>query len=289
MPRFLITGGNIGDPLAEMLAARGAQIRVMVRAVKPNERWRALGIEQAAADLTDVSSVERALEGVDGFFSVTPFVENLAVLGRNVVEAARRAGVRRIVRASALGAGPDGITMARWHWEVERAVEDSGIPFTILQPNTFMQSYFSHAPSIAASNTFYLPQGSASVSLVDVRDIAAVAAACLTEDGHEGKHYIVTGAKALSNDEIADELSSLLGRTITYTDVPPERMRRSLEGAGVPGWMTAALLELFALCKAGYAAGIFPTVASVAHRAPIPFERFLWDHAAAFGAEGVKG
>jgi uncharacterized protein YbjT (DUF2867 family) len=135
----------------------------------------------------------------------------------------KRAGVRRIVRASALGAGPDGITMARWHWEVERAVEDSGIPFTILQPNTFMQSYFSHAPSIAASNTFHLPQGSASVSLVDVRDIAAVAAACLTEDGHEGKRYIVTGAKALSNDEIADELSSLLGRTITYTDVPPER------------------------------------------------------------------
>jgi uncharacterized protein YbjT (DUF2867 family) len=282
MIKALITGGNIGDRVAEMLADRGVAVRVLVRAVKPDQRWSGLGIEQIAADIASVPSIERALEGVDTFFSVTPFVENLAELGRNAVEAARRAGVRRIVRSSVLGAGPDAITMGRWHWEVERAVEGCGIPFTILQPNTFMQSYLTHAESIAASNTFYLPQGTGSVSVVDVRDIAAVAAACLTEKGHEGRRYVITGAEALSNHEIADKLSLLLGRRITYTDVTPAQMRQSMDVAGVPGWMTSALLELFAISKAGQAAGISPVVESVVHRRPIRFDQFLGDHASSF-------
>jgi uncharacterized protein YbjT (DUF2867 family) len=282
MPRILVTDGNIGAHVAEMLAARGDTVRVMTRKVTPNTRRKALGIEQVAADMGDPASLASAFANVDKFFSVTPFVENLVELGRNVMTAAKQAGVQYIVRSSVAGASAGGITVGRWHWAVEQEVEASGIPFTILQPNTFMQSYLMHARSIATDNTFYLPQGDGRVSLVDVRDIAAVAVACLTESGHAGKRYVLTGSEALSNTEVAAKFSALLGRTISYTDVTPAAMQQSLAGSGTPAWMIDALLELFDICKAGMAGGIAPTVAQIVHRSPFSFDRFLADHAAAF-------
>lgn len=282
MSNVLVTNGNIGAHVAEMLAERGESVRVMVRNVSPNPHWSKLGIEQIAADPGTPSTLVPAFAGIDKFFSVTPFVENLVELGRNAVTAAKQAGVQYIVRSSVVGASPDGIAVGRWHWAVEEAVEASGIPFTILRPNTFMQSYLMHAQSIADANAFYLPQGSGRVSVVDARDIAAVAVACLTEPGHAGKRYTVTGPEALSNDAIADKFSTLLGRKITYGDVTPEQMQQSLAGIGVPAWMSDALLELFAVCKAGLAADISPAVERIGGLQPASFDRFLRDHAAAF-------
>lgn len=288
MSRILVTNGNIGAHVAEMLADRGESVRMMVRSIEPNRRWDELGIEQFAADLGNRDSLTPAFADVDRFFCVTPFVESLAELGRNAVAAAQQAGVRHIVRSSVAGASPTGITVARWHWDVEREVEASGIPFTILQPSTFMQSCLGNAPSIATDNAFYLPQGDGRVSMVDTRDIAAVAVACLVEPGHAGKRYVVTGAEALSNFDVADRLSVLLGRKITYVDVTPDQMRQSLADAGVPAWMSEALLELFAICKQDFAADVSPTVACICRRPPISFEQFLRDHAAAFNQVAPK-
>lgn len=282
MSRILVTNGNIGSQVAELLAERGESVRVMVKDSAPNPRWSELGIEQVAADMGDPASMAPAFAGIDKFFSVTPFVENLVELGRNAVRTARQAGVQYIVRSSAYGAGLTDVTLCRWHGAVEQTVEDSGIPFTILRPNTFMQSYLPHARSIATDNTFYLPQGDGRVSLVDVRDIAAVAVACLTESGHAGKRYAVTGPEALSNAEVADKFSTLLGRKITCTDVTPEQMRQSLANAGVPAWMSDALLELFAICQAGLASEVASTVAQVARKRPTAFEEFLHDYTASF-------
>jgi uncharacterized protein YbjT (DUF2867 family) len=282
MPRVLVTGGNIGNHVAEELAGRGIPVRVLARDAKPNRRWKELGVEQAAADFADPHSLGPAFEDVDRFFSVTPFVENLVEMGINAVNAARRAGVRRIVRSSALGASEDGITMGRWHRAVEVAVIDSGIPYTILQPNTFMQSYLTHAETIRNSDRFYLPQGEGRVSLVDARDIAAVAAACLTEGGHEGKTYAITGPEALSNSEIATRLSQALGRAISYCDISPEQASEAMLQSGVPGWMTRALLELFAISKAGYVQEISPAVEQTLRRKPISFDSFLEENGRLF-------
>src|SRR5262249_36610112 len=153
-------------------------------------------------------------------------------------------------RSSAMGAGENAaIRLGRWHGQVETALVRSGIPHTILQPNTFMQTYFTHASSIKSQSAFYLPQGNGKVSLVDTRDIAAVAVEALTESGHEGRKYAITGGEALSNYEIAEKLSRALGRKISYVDVTEEQAEDSMRASGVPQWMVRALLELFAISK----------------------------------------
>ena len=123
MQKVLVTGGNIGNHVAEMLACQGTPVRVLVRSVTPDRRWDDLGIEQVAADAGDPASLAPAFNGVEGFFSVSPLVENLVQLGTNTIEAAKNAGVRYIVRSSAMGAAEKVITMGRLHREVEKAVE----------------------------------------------------------------------------------------------------------------------------------------------------------------------
>ena len=279
MKPVLVTSGNIGNCVAEDLAAKGVSVRVLARKVSPNPRWQAAGIDQVAGDFSDPDSLAPAFRGVEKFFCVTPFVENLVQLGINSIEAAKRAGVEYVVRSSAIGAREDAaITLGRWHGQVETGLERSGIPHTILQPNTFMQSYFMHLSSINTQNAFYLPQGDGKVSLVDTRDIAAVAEATLTESGHEGKRYVITGGEALSNCEIARKLSEALNRNIHYIDVTEEAAGASMRGSGMPAWMVNTLLELFRISKAGYLATPFPSVEQILKREPISFDTFLRDH-----------
>lgn len=268
MPKVLVTGGNIGNYVALGLAKKGVSVRVLQRRVSPNGKWGILGIEQVAGDFRDVGSLAAAFDGVDRFFSVSPMVENLAELGTNAVTAAKQAGVDYIVRSSAMGASEDAITIGRLHREVEKVVEASGIPYTILQPNTFMQSYLTSADAIKNTGAFYMPQGDGQVSLVDVRDIAAVAVACLSEGGHQWKKYAITGGEALSNRQIAARLTNALGTKITYVDVTPEQAKRSMEASGMSPWLIQCLLELFAVSKAGYVAEISPVVKEVLKRDP---------------------
>ena len=286
MKKVLVTDGNIGSHVAEGLARSGVSVRVLVRSVRPNSKWNELGIEQTAGDMTSIDTLTPAFDGVDSFFSVTPYVENLAQLGINAIEAARRADVGYIVRSSLMHGNDESITLRRWHSEVERAVEESGIPYTILQPNTFMQSFLMNAETIKSANAFFMPQGEGKVSAVDVRDIAAVATACLTESGHEGKKYTITGGEALSNGELAEKLSNVLGRKITYYDVTPEQARDSMTKAALPGWMVQTLLELFAVSKAGDVAEVSPAIEQILHRKPITFDQFLAENAQAFRPAG---
>jgi uncharacterized protein YbjT (DUF2867 family) len=285
MPKTLVTGGNIGNYVAEGLAKKHFPVRVLVRRVKSNPHWENLGIEQVSGDFGDVPSLAPAFDGVDRFFSLSPMVENLAELGTNAVTAAKQAGVDYIVRSSAMGASENAITIGRLHREVEKAIEGSGIPYTILQPNTFMQSYLVNADTIKSTSAFYMPQGDGKVSLVDVRDIAAIAVACLTEAGHQGKKYVITGEEALSNVHIAEKLTHALAKKTTYVDVTPEQAKEAMAKSGVSPWMIQCLLELFAISKAGYVAEVSPVVKQVLKRDPISFDQFLEENDAAFRAD----
>lgn len=283
MQKVLVTGGNIGNHVAETLAYQGTPVRVLVRRVTPDRRWDDLGIEQVAADAGNPASLVGAFEGVERFFSVSPLVENLAQLGTNTIEAAKNAGVRYIVRSSAMGAGEKAITMGRLHREVEKAVESSGIPYSVLQPNTFMQSYGMNAETIKKDHAFYLPVGDGKVSVIDVQDIATVAVACLTEPGHEGKKYILTGPEALSNNHVAEKLTTYLGQSITYFDVSPAQAEETMKRAGMSTWMVQVLLELFQICKDGYANQVSPAVGEILKRKATSFEEFLVNNPGVFG------
>jgi uncharacterized protein YbjT (DUF2867 family) len=226
-----------------------------------------------------------ALKGGEAFFSLTPLVENLVAAGTGAICAAREAGIRKIVRMSAQSANPDAvIQLGRWHFAVEKAVEESGIPFTILRPANFMQNYltFGTPETIKGQSAFYAPMGDAKISVIDTRDISAVAARVLVEPGHDGKRYDLTGGESLSNHEIAEIISKALGRKITYVNIPPAKAAEAMAGSGMPAWLVTMLTELNAFGAAGKLAAVKPDTGFILKRKPITFSQFVQDHLATF-------
>jgi uncharacterized protein YbjT (DUF2867 family) len=282
---IVVTGatGNIGKPIVENLIERGYAPRVIVRKLEANSAWNSAGVVQKVADLSDAESLAQAFEGAERVFSLSPFVENLVELGTATVEAAKRAGVKRIVRSSAQGADVNApIAMGRWHGAVEKIIEDSGLEWTFVQPASFFQNYLGFADTIKNQNAFYAPLGSGKISLVDVRDIAAVSVAALTEDHHAGKKYAVTGGESLSNNDIAEIFSGVLGRAIKYVDAPEEQARKQMLDSKMPAWMVDAVMELNRIGKAGYLAETRSTVEEVTGRKPRTFREFAVENKSAF-------
>jgi uncharacterized protein YbjT (DUF2867 family) len=286
--KIMVNSGNVGTPVALELARQGVEVTLAVRTPKPNPELEALGIGQAPFDINSVESMTNALEGHEGFFSLTPLVENIVEAGIKAVAAAKKAGIRKIVRSSAQGAGPDAkIKLGRLHYAIEEAVEGSGIPFTILRPGNFMQNYltFGTPETIKAQNVFYSALGDAKEAPIDTRDISAVAVRALTEPGHEGRRYELTGGEALSNGEIAEIFSKALGRRITHVAIPLEKAKEAMAGSGMPPWLVELIAELNEIGSAGYLAEVKPDAGKVLKRAPITFPQFVEDNLSVFASQ----
>lgn len=282
---IVVTGatGNIGKPIVEGLIKKGCAPRVVVRKREVNETWDKAGVVQVEANLSDADALAAAFDGAEKVFSITPFVENLVEVGAATVEAAKRAGVRHIVRSSAQGADVNSpIALGRWHGAVEKLIEESGLEWTFVQPASFFQNYLGYADTIKNQNAFYAPLGDGKVSLVDVRDIAAVAVAALTEENRAGKKYAVTGGESLSNQETAETFSDVLGREIKYVDAPEDVARKQMLDSKMPAWMVDAVMELNRIGKAGYLAETRPTVEEITGRKPITFRQFAEENKAFF-------
>jgi uncharacterized protein YbjT (DUF2867 family) len=207
---ILVTGatGTNGGELLKRLSALGMPLRAMVRSTSrlPNDLHR--GIELATADFDDDGSIARALEGVERAFLVTNSTERVEEQQLRFVERARAAGVRHIVYLSQLHAVRNSpVRFLHYHAVVEEAIASSGMEFTHLRPNLYMQGLLGFRFTIQAEGRIMAPAGDASVSVVDVRDIAAVAAAALTQSGHERKVYDITGPESLTHAELASQLS----------------------------------------------------------------------------------
>jgi uncharacterized protein YbjT (DUF2867 family) len=158
----------------------------------------------------------------------------------------------------------------------------SGLPYTILQPNSFHQNLLWSAATIKDQGAFYLPVGEARQSLVDVRDIAAVAVAVLTGSGHEGQTYEITGPESLSYHDVAAKLSAALGKPVNYVPVPPEAALDSMLKSGMPEWNARAVTDLYGAFATGAYARTTDTAGRLTGKPPIPFEQFARDFAAAF-------
>lgn len=283
---ILVTGatGSNGSELVKLLSSQGAPLRALVRDPGKARDLAALpGVEPVAGDFDDRASLRRALDGVDRAFLLTPSTERAEERQTGFVEEARAAGVRRLVRFSQLAAGAESpVRFLRYHAAVEAAVRGSGLAWTFLRPNLFMQGLLLFAGMIRDEGVFAVAAGDARVSVVDVRDNAAAAAACLTGDGHEGRTYDLTGPEALTHAEMADRLSGATGRTIRFADVPEGAMREALGRAGVPVWQADGLVEDYAHYRRGEAAAVLPGVLEATGTGPRGFDAFAEDHARAF-------
>jgi uncharacterized protein YbjT (DUF2867 family) len=282
---ILVVGatGTNGREVVRRLVAAGQRVRALVRTPAKARDLRGEGVELVQGDLDDSGSLDAALAGLERAFFVAAVDQRYVGWFGNFLAAALRAGSPHVIKFSGLGATIDSpAELVRQHGETDQALIDSGLPYTILRPNSFYQNMLWSAATIKDHGAFYLPMKSARQSLVDVRDIAAVSVQALTGTGHEGKTYDITGPESLSYHEVADKLSAVLGRSIRYVDVPPEAAFDSMLKAGMPQWNARAVTELYGLFAAGEAAGTTDTIERITGRAPISFDQFARDHAAAF-------
>jgi uncharacterized protein YbjT (DUF2867 family) len=282
---ILITGatGNNGQELIRQLAATGQCVRALVR--KPAEAAKLDGsnIEVVAGDFDLPETLETALQGVEKAFLLTPVAERFVQWQKDFIQAAQRAKIKHLVKFSGMGAHARSASLLlKLHAETDEVLRSSGVPFTILQPNSFHQNMLSSANTIKAQGAFYWPLKKASQSTVDIRDISAVAAKVLASSGHEGKTYIITGPEALSFQEAAEKLSSVLGRRIQYVDVPISAAADGMRKSGMPDWNVDAVSDLLAYFATGAAATVTDTVPRLLARPATSFEQFVKDHRGAF-------
>ena len=284
MPTIFVTGstGAIGSPTVRSLASKpGVSVRAGIHARRAKEP--SAQVEWVAVDFMQPDTLRAAMAGIDALFMITPSVPNQVQLAERVLDAAKAARVPRMVRLSAIHADDPSIEFIRQHAEIEKRIVDSGIPATFLRPNSYMTNFIHHHGPDAQGN-IYLPWGQGGVSLIDPRDVADVATMLLTDGGHAGKGYTLTGAEALTVDQVASEIGQATGRTIRYVDVPEDATRQGMLGHGVPPIVVEPLMELFASCKAGRHAAVTPTFRELTGRAPRTFREFARDHAEAWAS-----
>jgi uncharacterized protein YbjT (DUF2867 family) len=288
---ILITGasGNAGGAVLRELLKSGSKVRAMYRSQEDTAKV-PQGAVAVMADFADKQSLRRALEGVDTVYLVCSPVRELVELESNMIDACREAGVKHIVLNSALGAGDFSKSFPSWHGKVEDKLKASGMAYTILRPNGFMQNLIAYfAPSIRAQGAFYQSTGDAKVSHIDLRDIAVAAAKILRSPAqHSEKIVELNGPEALSYAEIAEKISQATGRKVQYVDIPPDAQRKALLDMGMPDFLITALLELQEYYAAGKASKVDGTLESLIQRAPAKMDAFLKENADQFREQAAQ-
>lgn len=284
---ILITGatGTIGCELVDLVSAAGMHVRAMARqpqqaAARIRASGRESAIEWVQGDLSAPETLPRALDGVERAFLLSPADPRQAELEEGFIAAASSAGVGHVVKISARGAALDAsFPGGRLHARIERALERSGLAFTHLRPHLFMQNLLRSAAVIRDQGKIFAPMAEARISLVDARDVAAVAAAVLREGSrHAGKCYELTGPEALSFADIAAHFGAAAGRPVTYVDVPPEDARTAMLQRAMPEWLVDNVLALHACFRTGQWSAVAPAVREVTGRPARTFLDFARDH-----------
>ncbi|MDP9868426.1 MULTISPECIES: NmrA family NAD(P)-binding protein [Streptosporangium] len=277
---ILVTGatGSIGTPLVRALLSRGAPVKAMVR---DQEKGRALGCATVVGDFDDPASLVPAMEGVDRLFlnaggaqpadGAQPMIRQQ----KAAIDAARAAGVSRVVKVSVWHARRGGRLAEGAHWEIEEYLKASGPAWTMLQPSGFMQNFLTGAGAFTVGGRLVDAYGGAPVSYVDCDDIAACAAALLTGPHGLGETYVLTGPQALTYAEIAREISAVLGRTVGQVQLPPDELAAALREKGVPARFADDVAELSRQVATGSLAATTTAVRDLTGRSPRTFGEFL--------------
>ena len=254
--RILVTGatGKVGSALLDNLGNADVELRALIR---NGSKARSLGlrnVEVVSGDFLESQTLRPALEGVDAIFLLTPIHPHQVQQAANVIDVASESGNDpHVVRLSVHQASHEAPTrISRQHAEVEDRLASSGLPYTLLRPQSYMQNTLMAAPTVAFEGRIYQPMKSGRLGMIDARDIGEVAAKILTEEDHEGKVYTLTGPAAISFYDVAEALSEVLGKEVGYVPIPPEKAKEAAVGRGIPEWVADALNEYAKAHSKGY-------------------------------------
>jgi uncharacterized protein YbjT (DUF2867 family) len=254
MENILIIGstGTIGTAVLKHLQNRDVRVFAAIRSEKDTRKVKEYA-EPVLLDFTRPETLDEAMQGKDRVFLVTPLMQDPDHITQLVVDAAERNNLKHLVRSTAAGADENGsMMMARWAGASETVVKGSGMNWTILRPHSFLQNFISaNSYTIKNQNAYYLPLGNARLAQLDVTDLGEVAAIALTSEEHYGKTYELSGL-TYTSEELAEIMSDVLGRKITYVDTPEEDIRAGLLSYNLPEWMADSLMELYYIIKQGW-------------------------------------
>jgi uncharacterized protein YbjT (DUF2867 family) len=284
MKNILITGatGNVGSQLVKNLENKNLNLSVMLRK-EDNDKVKNFEeneITVKIGDFADKDSLRNALEEVDVAYLLVPGVPKMMEMSRNFIEIAKETGVKRIVKQSVLGANPDApVEILKLHGLIDNELKDSGIAYTIIQPNGFMQNFIGSADSIKTQNALYLNFGDGKYSAVDVRDIAASTAAAINGDGHENKTYTITGPEAIGGQDFTDALSRALGRTINYVAISDTDAKNAMLNLGMDEWLVDNFVGFGRIFANNWASEVSEDVFKLTGKNPATIEQFANDFA----------
>jgi uncharacterized protein YbjT (DUF2867 family) len=208
----------------------------------------------------------------------------MVTLQHNAIVAARAAGVTHVVKVSAFAASDHSrAPIGRWHYQVEKELQESGMGWTILRPHHFMQNLLAQAEYVAKDGVVYSASGDGKIPYIDPRDIAAVAFVTLTQPGHLGKKYVLTGGEAMSYRQAAEIIGATIGKPVRFVDESPDQARARRVREGLPPAVIESALAISAYQRAGgKTVTITTTVADLTGRPPRTVREFVREHAATF-------
>ncbi|MCH2651803.1 MAG: SDR family oxidoreductase [Gammaproteobacteria bacterium] len=245
---ILITGatGKTGSATAKSLGEKGETFRALIRNEEKKEGLESLGGEVVIGSIENTEVVNQSMQGVKTVLVLLPNSESQLALEKQLVDSAKQAGVERIVKMSSIEATPDATSpIPKLHLESEEYIKQSGLAWTMIKPNFYMQNLLASAGTIKEQGKIFLPMGDGKTGMIDTTDVGKVLAKVLSEDGHESMNHEITGPEILSFYEVAEIFSQVLGKQVDYVDVPMDAYKETLGQFLTNQWHLDAVIDLF--------------------------------------------
>ncbi len=279
---LVTTAGKVGSETVRLLRQKELPVRVLVRDPEKAKSLTEVGAEIVVGDLDSLPSIDKAMKGIKTVVLVSP---GLPAQELNVVHSAKSEGVEQVIKVTSDSSANSPIARRRWHHEIEVALIASGLGFTLLRSNAYMQNVLALAPAIKKTDGFGSSAGNGRIGMIDIRDVAAVAAEVAASPAlHAGKTYKLTGPALLTYSDVAATLSRVLGRPVSYHKLSFEEDKNAMIHAGLPKDVAEMNAQFFSLVADGDTDWLSEDVPLLLGRPARTFEAFATDYASAFSS-----
>ncbi len=284
---ILITGatGKTGSAAIQELSNRNIPFRVLIRNEDKLNQITDMGGEVIIGAIEDDAALNQAMEGVQKALVLLPNSEQQLFLEKKVVDAALEANVQHIVKMSSMEAVPEATSpIPKLHMQSENYIKNSGMNWTMIKPNFFMQNLLGSGKTIVEQNKFFLPMGEGKAGMIHTKDVGTVIAKVLSEDGHEGQNYEVTGPEILSFHDVAEIFSKVLGKKVDYINVPIDEYKKTLSQFLTNQWHLDSVIDLFKDIAEGGIEDKTDTFQDLIGKSPCSLEQFIQEYSFVFNA-----
>jgi len=278
---ILLTGatGKTGSATAIELSNLNVPFRALIRSEEKRAQIEALGGEVIIGSAEDRETIDQAMIGVEKLLIILPNCENQLEMEMQLVDSAKAEGVKQIVYMSSVEADEECTSpIPKLHWDTEVYIKDSGLQWTMIKPNFYMQNFIGSAKTIVEQNKFFLPMSEGKTGMIDTRDVGKVIAKVLSEEGHEGQSYQITGPEILSFYNVAEKFSSVLKREVLYVDMPMDAYKNILSQFLTNQWHLDSVIDLFAGIAEGGIEYNTDTFEELIGTPPRSLEDFIEEH-----------